>query len=218
LNSSSDFVRINGKIRAKEVRVVKDDQQLGVMPLNAALALARQHAVDLIEIAPNAVPPVCRLIEIGKYRYEKAKKEKESRKHQHAALVKEIQLSPRIDPHDLGIKIQHAIGFLCDDMKVKVSLKFQGREMAHQEIGFEVIRKFIAAITPYGQPDFEPKLVGRGIHAMIRPLPANKRTKLPPTDAEKAVARAKFEANIQEWKKVDPAQVPRVPAIATTPT
>ena len=156
-----------------------DNNQLGVISLNDALALARQHGVDLVEIAATAVPPVCRLVNLGKFRYEKAKKEKESKKHQHASTVKEVQLSPRIDPHDLGIKIQHAVGFLCEDMKVKVALKFRGREMQHTEFGFEVIKKFFEAVAPYGHPDFEPKLIGRGINAMISPLPRNKRAKNP---------------------------------------
>ena len=174
------FFRVNGKIRAREVRVIGvDGKQLGVISLNEALALARQHGVDLVEIASTATPPVCRLVNLGKFRYEKAKKEKESKKHQHASIVKEVQLSPRIDPHDLGIKIQHAIGFLCEDMKVKVVLKFRGREMAHQEFGFQVVNKFIAEIAPYGHPDFNPKLIGRGINVMISPLPRNKRAKNP---------------------------------------
>jgi translation initiation factor IF-3 len=171
---------VNGKIRARDVRVIgHEHKQLGVFPLNDALALARQHGVDLVEISPNAVPPVCRLIEIGKYRYELSKKEKETRKHQHASTVKEVQLSPRIDPHDLGIKVQHAINFLCEDMKVKVALKFRGREMAHTEVGFEVIKKFIEEIAPFGHPDFQPKLVGRAINLMLSPLPRNKRAKNP---------------------------------------
>ncbi len=173
-------MRVNGKIRSREVRVIgPDGKQLGVYPLNDALNLARQHAVDLVEISPNAVPPVCRLIEIGKFRYELAKKEKESRKHQNASTVKEVQLSPRIDPHDLGIKVQHAVNFLCEDMKVKVALKFRGREMAHTEIGFEVINRFISEIAPFGHPDFQPKLVGRAINLMISPLPRAKRAKNP---------------------------------------
>ena len=173
-------MRVNGKIRAREVRVIgPEGKQLGVYQLNDALNLARQHGVDLVEISPNAVPPVCRLIEIGKFRYELAKKEKESRKHQHASTVKEVQLSPRIDPHDLGIKVQHAVNFLCEDMKVKVALKFRGREMAHTEIGFEVVNKFLAEIAPYGHPDFTPKLVGRAINLMITPLPRAKRAKNP---------------------------------------
>ena len=179
-SSPTAFVRVNGKIRAREVRVIGvDGNQLGVMPLTDAINLARHHAVDLVEIAATANPPVCRLVDFGKYRYEIAKKEKESKKHQHASIVKEVQLSPRIDPHDLGIKLMHAINFLCEDMKVKVALKFRGRENAHTEVGFEVIKKFIADISPYGQPDFQPKLVGKAINLMISPLPRNKRAKNP---------------------------------------
>ena len=180
-NSSSDsFVRVNGKIRAREVRVIGvDGKQLGVIALNEALNMARQHGVDLVEVAAAAVPPVCRLVNLGKFRYEKAKKEKDTKKHQHASMVKEVQLSPRIDPHDLGIKVTHAVGFLCEDMKVKVALKFRGREMQHTEVGFLVIRKFLDEIAPYGHPDFEPKLIGRGINVMVSPLPRNKRAKKP---------------------------------------
>ena len=179
-SSSDSYVRVNGKIRAREVRVIGvDGRQLGVLSLNDALALARQHGVDLVEVAATAMPPVCRLVNLGKFRYEKSKKERESKKHQHASTVKEVQLSPRIDPHDLGIKVGHAIDFLCGDMKVKVALKFRGREMAHTEFGFEVIRKFLTEIAPYGHPDFEPKLIGRGIHVMVSPLPRNKRAKNP---------------------------------------
>lgn len=180
--SHGSFVRINGKIRAREVRVIgPDNKQVGVMSLNDALAMARNHGVDLVEIAPTASPPVCRVVDYGKFRYEQAKKDKESKKHQHATQVKEIQLSPRIDPHDLGVKTGHAVDFLCEDMKVKVVLKFRGREMAHTEFGFQVINKFIADIAPYGHPDFQPKLIGRSITLMISPLPRNKRAKHPQT-------------------------------------
>ena len=179
-SSPASFIRVNGKIRAREVRVIGvDGTQVGVISLTDAINLARQHGVDLVEVSANAVPPVCRLVDFGKYRYEIAKKEKESRKHQHASTVKEVQLSPRIDPHDLGIKVDHAIDFLCEDMKVKVALKFRGREMAHTDVGFEVINKFIELIAPFGHPDFAPKLVGRAINLMISPLPRNKRAKNP---------------------------------------
>jgi translation initiation factor IF-3 len=149
------------------------------MSLGDALTMARANGVDLVEIAANAVPPVCRLVDYGKFRYEQAKKDKESKKHQHANKVKEVQLSPKIDPHDLGVKVGHAIDFLCEDMKVKVTLKFRGREMAHTEFGFQVIRKFLEEISPYGHQDFEPKLNGRAINLMISPLPRNKRAKHP---------------------------------------
>lgn len=179
-STPASFFRVNGKIRAREVRVIgADNKQVGVVALNEALNMARQLGVDLVEISPNAQPPVCRLVDFGKFRYEQAKKDKESRKHQHASTVKEVQLSPRIDPHDLKIKVMHAVDFLCEDMKVKVALKFRGREMAHTEIGFEVVNKFLAEIAPYGHPDFQPKLVGRAINLMISPLPRNKRAKNP---------------------------------------
>ena len=177
---SGPFVRVNGKIRAREVRVIGvDGKQLGVLSLGDALTMARTNAVDLVEIAPNATPPVCRLVDFGKFRYEQAKKDKESKKHQHANKVKEVQLSPKIDPHDLGVKIGHAIDFLCEDMKVKVTLKFRGRENAHTEFGFQVVQKFLGDIASYGHPDFPPKLAGRAINVMISPLPRNKRARHP---------------------------------------
>ncbi len=173
-------VRINGKIRAREVRVIGvDGKQAGIMALGEAISQARQHGVDLVEIAPNATPPVCRLVDYGKYRYEQAKKEKESKKHQHANRVKEVQLSANIDPHDFGVKLTRAIDFLCEDMKVKIALRFRGREMAHTEFGFQVVRKFIREVTPFAHPDSEPRLIGRGINVMLSPLPRNKRAKNP---------------------------------------
>jgi len=179
-SSSGPFVRVNGKIRAREVRVIgTDGKQLGVLALGDALNMARAAGVDLVEIAANATPPVCRLVDYGKYRYEQAKRDKESKKHQHANKVKEVQLSPKIDPHDLGVKIEHAIDFLSEDMKVKITLKFRGREMAHTEFGFQVINKFLAEVAPFGHPDFDPKLIGRGINVMISPLPRNKRARNP---------------------------------------
>lgn len=178
--SSGPFVRVNGKIRAREVRVV-DAQggQVGILTIGDALTLARARGVDLVEVAPSAQPPVCRLVDYGKYRYEQAKKEKESKKHQHATTVKEIQLRPRIDSHDLNVKVHHAIDFLCEDMKVKVALRFRGREIAHTDIGFQVVEDFVARVGAYGHPDFEPKLNGRTIVLMVSPLPKNKRAKHP---------------------------------------
>src|SRR5687767_1899277 len=141
--------------------------------------MARNQGVDLVEIAPTATPPVCRLVDYGKFRYEQSKKEKESKKRQHATKVKEIQLSPGIDPHDFGVKLNHAIEFLCEDMKVKVTLRFRGREMAHKEFGFAKIENFIKQTAAWGHPDAAPKLVGKGIVLMISPLPRNKRAKDP---------------------------------------
>ncbi len=158
--------------------------------------MARANGVDLVEIAPNATPPVCRLVDFGKYRYELAKRDKDAKKHQHANKVKEIQLTANIDPHDFGVKLSHAINFLCEDMKVKVTLRFRGREMAHKEFGFQQIQKFIAEVTPYGHPDAPPKLIGKGLNVMLSPLPRNKRAKNPrqaERDIELAAERAEEE-------------------------
>jgi translation initiation factor IF-3 len=171
---------------------------LGVMSLSDAINLARHQAVDLVEIAPNATPPVCRLIAFGKYRYEMAKQEKEARKHQHANKVKEIQISPNIDPHDFGVKLQHGVDFLCEDMKVKITLRFRGREMAHKELGFQQVERFVTSLTPYGHPDAPPKLIGKGINVMLSPLPRAKRAKNPrqaERDIELAAERAAAAAN-----------------------
>jgi translation initiation factor IF-3 len=213
--SPASFVRVNGKIRAREVRVIMDEKQLGIFPLNEALNLARQHGVDLVEISSTAIPPVCRLVDFGKFRYEQAKKEKESKKHQHASTVKEVQLSPRIDPHDLGVKINHAVDFLCEDMKVKVALKFRGREMAHTEFGFQVINQFLTAIAPYGHQDFDPKLIGRNINVMISPLPRNKRAKNP-NQIEGAPAPA-VAANNHSPNAAKPPQKSKAPAANEPP-
>jgi translation initiation factor IF-3 len=183
--SPGNFTRVNNKIRAREVRVIgENQQQLGVMSLPDALNLARSRGVDLVEIAPNATPPVCRLVDYGKFRYEQSKKEKESKKHQHANRVKEIQLSANIDPHDFSVKLSHAIDFLCEDMKVKVTLRFRGREMAHQEFGFSQVKRFIKELEPYAHPDAPPKLIGKGINVMLTPLPRNKRAKNPNQDRQ----------------------------------
>lgn len=154
-------------------------QQVGILPLTDAIKLARSQGLDLVEIAPNGNPSVCRIVDYGKYRYEESKKQRENRKHQHANRVKEVQLRPSIDLHDFAVKLHHAIDFLCDDNKVKISLRFRGREMAHKEFGFQTVEKFVKDLEPYGHPDFAPKLVGRGLNVMISPLPRNKRAKNP---------------------------------------
>jgi translation initiation factor IF-3 len=207
---AASFTRINGKIRAREVRVVDEEGgQLGVITLNEALAMARQRGVDLVEIAANATPPVCKLIDFGKYRYEQSKKEKESKKHQHAGKVKEIQLSPTIDSHDFGVKLQHAIDFLCEDMKVKIALRFRGREMAHTEFGFQQVNKFIKSLALWGHPDNQPKLIGRGINVMVSPLPRNKRAKNPNESGSNAA---------HEDEETDKAPAPQRPQKKTVPT
>jgi translation initiation factor IF-3 len=171
--------RRNGKIRAREVRVIGDSkEQLGVMPLGDALALARAKNLDLIEIAPNAIPPVCRIVNYGKFLYDESKRSKDS--HNSAGKLKELQISPAIDPHDLATKRDHAIQFLCDDMKVRIKLRFRGRQKAHKEIGFELMNRLVTELAAYGQADSPPKLLGdRDLNVLVSPLPKGKRAKNP---------------------------------------
>ncbi len=171
---------MNGKIRAREIRVIgPEGNMLGIMQLHDAISLARNNGMDLVEVAANATPPVCRVVDYGKYRYELAKKEKDSRKNQHANRVKEVQLSASIDPHDFGVKLGRSIDFLCEEMKVKISLRFRGREMVHQEFGRDVMARFVKELEPFGHAIESPKLIGKSIHAMINPLPRAKRAKNP---------------------------------------
>ncbi len=173
--------RRNGKIRAREVRVLDENKkQLGVMSLNEALRLAMGKGLDLVEIAPTATPSVCRIVNYGKFMYEESKRHKEGAAHQAASRMKEIQLSATIDPHDFAIKLRRAIDFLCEDMKVRIKLRFRGRQKAHTEFGFEVVNRFVKEATAWGQADAPPKMLGdRDLNVVLSPLPRNKRAKHP---------------------------------------
>ena len=173
-NDPYAHIRRNLRIKAAQVRVIDPDgKQLGVMSSDQAYKLAQQIGLDLVEVAPNATPPVCRILDFGKYIYEENKKTKSSKSS--AAKIKEIELTARIDPHDLMTKLVHAEGFLNEGNKVKMRLKFRGREMAHVEIGFAVVKKALEELSSVGHQDSEPKLAGRNIMVMVSPLPANKR-------------------------------------------
>jgi translation initiation factor IF-3 len=173
--------RRNGKIRAREVRVLDEGkQQLGVMSLTDALRLAQGKGLDLVEIVPNAIPPVCRIVDYGKLLYEESKRDKDSRSSQSGSRMKEVQISPLIDGHDLATKRNHAIGFLSDDLKVRVKLRFRGRQKAHKDIGFAVMNQLLRDVALYGQADSPPKMLGdRDLTVVISPLPRNKRPQKP---------------------------------------
>jgi translation initiation factor IF-3 len=165
----------------------EEKKQLGVMSLNDALRIAQAKSLDLIEIVPNATPPVCRIVNYGKFLYEEAKRQKDARTPQSASRMKELQLSPAIDPHDLAVKRNHAIQFLCDDLKVRVKLRFRGRQKAHKEVGFQVVNKFVSDVAPYGHADSPPKLLGdRDLNVVLMPLPRNKRARNPRQEAAEA--------------------------------
>ena len=173
--------RRNGKIRAREVRVLDEGrQQLGVMSLNDALRLAQTKGLDLVEIAPDATPPVCYIINYGKFLYQEAKRGKDTTSRHPSSRMKELQLSPAIDPHDLGVKRDHAIQFLCDEHKVRIKLRFRGRQKAHKEIGFELLNRFVKEVALYGRADSPPKMLGdRDLNVLLTPLPRDKRAKNP---------------------------------------
>ncbi len=162
---------INDDIRAKEVRMLdENNEQLGIMSLNDAKAYAYDHGYDLVLIAPTATPPVCRAMDYGKYRYEQDKREKEAKKKQQVVEVKEVQLSCRIDTHDFDTKANRAIKFLQDGNKVRVSLRFRGREIAHQELGRDMLARFEQAVAEYGTVDKKPALDGRQLTMFIAPI------------------------------------------------
>jgi translation initiation factor IF-3 len=168
--------RVNGKIRAREVRTIDaDGGQLGVIALNEALRRAQQAGMDLVEIAPTAQPPVVRIMDFGKYRYEQSRRDREARKHHQATKVKELKFHANIGDHDYQIKLRHIKGFLEENIRVKVSLYFRGREMAHQEIGHALMRKLLEDCSDVGHAEMDPKLIGRGIHMMLAPRPLGKK-------------------------------------------
>ncbi len=163
-------MRINREIRAPRMRVVdKDGNQLGVLTLIDALTRAEQAGLDLVEIAPNAVPPVCKIIDFGKYRYEQAKKEKESRKSQHQVKVKEVKLKPNTDEHDLQTKLRHARDFIAKGNKVRITCVFRGREMAHPEFGRRVVQKLCEDLSDIATPESPAKLLGRNLSVVLAP-------------------------------------------------
>ena len=167
-------IRRNHRIKVPQVRVISPEgKQLGILTIEKAIALAMQVGLDLVELAPNAQPPVCRIMDFGKYVYEDQKKHSHSKST--ASRIKEIEFTARIEPHDFHTKLRHAEDFLDHGSKVKLRLKFRGREMAHTEIGFEVIKRAIAELAGMGHPDSEPRLLGKQINVMLSPLPANTR-------------------------------------------
>lgn len=184
-NISVKELVINDDIKVKEVRMLdENNEQLGIMNINDAKAYAYDHGYDLVLIAPSATPPVCRAMDYGKYRYEADKKEKEAKKKQQVIEVKEVQLSCRIDTHDFETKVNRAAKFLQDGNKVRVSLRFKGREIAHQEIGREVLDNFEQALAEYGTVDKKPVLDGRQLTMFIVPV---KSAKQPAGSAEEKV-------------------------------
>jgi translation initiation factor IF-3 len=165
--------RVNERIRIREVRLIDDEgNQVGIIATRDALEMARQKGLDLVEVAPNAVPPVCRLMDYGKFRYEQSRKERDSRKNQHVVELKEVRIRPKIDDHDLETKGRQASKFLDHGDKVKLTVLFRGREMAHPDIGKGLLDQLIELLKPHGTVEQTPRLEGRAMTAIMNPVRA----------------------------------------------
>ena len=170
---SKQELQINEQIRDKELRVIDaDGTQLGIMSLRQALEIAEQKNLDLVKIAPQANPPVCKIIDYGKYRFEQAKREKEARKNQRVVEIKEVRLSLNIDTHDFETTRNHALRFISEGNTVKVSIRFRGREMGHPELGQEIMQRFAGAMSEVANVEKPAKLEGRTMLMFLAPKPA----------------------------------------------
>lgn len=161
---------INEEIRAREVRVVSDtNEQLGIMTLHEAIRLAEEKGLDLVEVAPNGKPPVCRIMNYGKFRYEQQKRDKEAKKKQKVFQIKEVKLRPNIEDHDFFVKLKHAQRFLEEGSKVKVTIMFRGREMSHPELGKDVLDRVVKELGDTIVREKPPKIEGRNMTMIIAP-------------------------------------------------
>jgi translation initiation factor IF-3 len=184
-------VRINERIRIREVRLIDEDgTQLGVVATRDALEIARERGLDLVEVQPNAVPPVCRLMDYGRFRYEESRRERDSRKKAKGATLKEVRLAPKIGAHDLQTKARQAQRFLEEGDKVKVSVLFRGREMLHQEIGRELLDQMIVHLQPFAQVDQDARMEGRSMSIFLSPKPGARPAAQPAAEAAPASAES----------------------------
>jgi translation initiation factor IF-3 len=206
--SAKSFIRINDKIRAREVRVIDDaGNQLGILPPFEALKIARERGLDLVEVSPSAVPPVCRIQDYGKFLYEKDKSDRAARKKQKVITIKEVKFSVTVDEHDYVTKKNKAIGFLGDGDKVKASLRFKGRQMAHRDLGYKIINRLIQDIGENGVVEFMPRMEGTTLHAIIAPGKKAEVQKPPKAPAPpKGTAEAKPAAAVAAEAPTTPVQ------------
>jgi translation initiation factor IF-3 len=168
--AAKSFIRINDRIRAREVRVIDENgEQLGILQPFEALRIARERGLDLVEVSPTAVPPVCRIQDYGRFLYEKEKSERAARKRQKVITVKEVKFSVTVDEHDYQTKKNQAVRFLTEGDKVKASLRFRGRQMAHRELGYKIINRLIQDIGGAGIVEFMPRMEGTILHANLAP-------------------------------------------------
>jgi translation initiation factor IF-3 len=185
--SAKSFIRINERIRAREIRVIDENgEQLGILQPFEALRIARERGLDLVEVSPNAVPPVCRIQDYGRYLYEKEKSERAARKRQKVITIKEVKFSVTVDEHDYQTKKNQVNRFLTEGDKVKASLRFRGRQMAHRELGYNIINRLIQDIGDAGVVEFMPRMEGTILHAILAPGRKEPPKPRPPAQAAQA--------------------------------
>jgi translation initiation factor IF-3 len=179
-------LKVNREIRAPKVRVIGDSgEQIGIISLHEALTMASAQGLDLVEIVPGSTPPVCKIMNFGKFRYDQSKREKENKKSQHQVKVKEIKFKPNIDTHDFETKANHARDFLLEGNKVKVTCTFRGREMAHPEFGEKLIQQMCQMLEDVSVVESPPKLLGRQLIGVLAPGAKKKPVKPPITEPVK---------------------------------
>ncbi|HET8654218.1 MAG TPA: translation initiation factor IF-3 [Longimicrobiaceae bacterium] len=167
----NERTRVNHQIRISPVRVIDPaGEQLGILPIERALEIAEQSNLDLVEVAPMARPPVCRIMDYGKFRYEEQRKAREARKKQHQVQIKEVKMRPGIEEHDFDFKIRHARRFLEEGNKVKLTMMFRGRQMAHPELGREVLDRVVQEIADVGKVESNPTMEGRSMTMVLAPV------------------------------------------------
>jgi translation initiation factor IF-3 len=185
---------MNDRIRAREIRVIDaDGNQLGIMAPYDAIRRAREQNLDLVEISPNAVPPVCRIMDYGKFLYENEKKERAAKKNQKQIVLKEVKFSVNVDEHDYVTKRNHVLRFLGEGDKVKASLRFRGREMAHQNLGREVLDRLVKEVGDKGIVEFRPRMEGNTMHVILAPpkqVPGGKKQEQRPQPAQQSQQQA----------------------------
>jgi len=182
---------INEQIRDREVRLIDaDGEQLGVMPSREAQQIADDKRLDLVKISPTAKPPVCKIMDYSKFKFEQSKKEKEARKKQRTIDIKEIRLSPNIDKHDVEVKVKKAKGFLKDGDKVKVTIRFRGRELGRTEIAYTIMNDFVQQVSEYGNVEKPPKMEARSMAMFLAPKTQQEKDKLKEMKKEEATSEA----------------------------
>jgi len=197
------FIRMNERIRAREVRVIGDEgEQIGVMPPFEALKMARERNLDLVEISPTAQPPVCRIMDYGKFLYQNEKREREAKKKQKVITVKEVKFRINVDDHDYETKKNHVLRFLDEGDKVKATIFFRGREMTRQNLGRQILERLIKDVDQRGLVEFRPRQEGNTLHLILAPKKSRRHVPSPRLPLRKAARRQRRKAALSSQEKL----------------